>query len=70
MFHHLAIKNLVLLYADPGSGALIWQLLVAAFIGSMFYFRRIKDWLFLKRKVRGSEPPSPPALPDEDKSKS
>jgi len=69
MFHYLAIVNALLLYADPGSGALIWQLLVAAFIGSMFYFRRIKEWFFLKRKLRGA-PPSPPALQDEDKSKS
>ncbi|HEY0004450.1 MAG TPA: hypothetical protein VGB17_06535 [Pyrinomonadaceae bacterium] len=28
-----------LLYADPGSGALVWQLLVAALIGATFYFR-------------------------------
>ena len=69
MFHYLAIVNTLLLYADPGSGALIWQLLVAAFIGSMFYFRRIKDWFFLKRKVRG-QPSHPPTLQDEDKTKS
>ena len=27
------------LYADPGSGALIWQLLVGAMVGLAFYFR-------------------------------
>jgi hypothetical protein len=59
MFNHLAIVNPLFIYADPGSGALIWQLLVAAFIGSMFYFRRIKDWFFLKRKVRGSSSRQP-----------
>lgn len=32
-------------YTDPGSGALIWQLLVAGFVGSMFYVRRILSWL-------------------------
>ena len=27
-------------YVDPGSGALIWQGLLAAAVGSAFYFRR------------------------------
>jgi hypothetical protein len=26
-------------YTDPGSGALVWQLLVASFFGIMFYVR-------------------------------
>ena len=30
---------LLLLYTDPGSGALLWQLLVAAFLGGAFYAR-------------------------------
>jgi hypothetical protein len=29
----------ILLYTDPGSGAMIWQLLVAAGLGVAFYFR-------------------------------
>ncbi len=32
-------------YADPGSGALLWQFLVAGFVGGMFYFRKITRWL-------------------------
>jgi hypothetical protein len=32
-------------YGDPGSGALLWQLLLAAFFGGMFYFRRIISWV-------------------------
>ena len=28
-------------YTDPGTGALIWQVLVAGFVGAMFYLRRI-----------------------------
>jgi len=28
-----------LLYTDPGTGAMLWQLLAAAFIGAAFYFR-------------------------------
>ena len=31
-------------YTDPGSGALIWQLLVAGFFGAIFYFRRVLGW--------------------------
>jgi hypothetical protein len=38
------------LYADPGSGTLIWQLLLAAFFGGMFYFRRLKDFVVRWKK--------------------
>jgi hypothetical protein len=38
------------LYTDPGSGTLVWQLLLAAFFGGMFYFRRLKDFLLRRRK--------------------
>jgi hypothetical protein len=38
-----------LAYTDPGSGALIWQLLVAAFAGALFYFRRFAFWLKKRR---------------------
>jgi hypothetical protein len=31
-------------YTDPGSGALIWQMLVAGFVGLMFYGRRFLTW--------------------------
>ena len=31
--------NKVLLYTDPGTGAMIWQLLIAAGLGAAFYFR-------------------------------
>ena len=39
-----------LLYTDPGSGTLVWQLLLAAFFGVMFYFRRFRDFLSRRRK--------------------
>ena len=45
---HLA--STYLLYADPGSGTLVWQLLLAAFFGLMFYFRRLKDFLGHRKK--------------------
>lgn len=31
-------------YTDPGSGALLWQLLAAGFFGSLFYLRRLTTW--------------------------
>ena len=32
---------LFFLYTDPGSGALLWQLLLASFIGGAFYARQL-----------------------------
>jgi hypothetical protein len=39
-------------YTDPGSGALLWQILVAGFVGAMFYFRRFTQW-FRRKKNKG-----------------
>jgi hypothetical protein len=36
-------------YTDPGTGALIWQMMVAGLVGVGFYFRRITSW-FKNRK--------------------
>lgn len=43
------------IYADPGYGTLIWQLLLAGFFGGMFYFRRLKEFVS-RRKRPHSEP--------------
>ena len=48
MMTALGIPNLNLLalfYADPGSGALLWQLIGSFFIGLLFYFRRFAAWI-------------------------
>lgn len=37
--NHSMLGTYILLYTDPGTGAMIWQLLAAAFIGGAFYFR-------------------------------
>lgn len=37
-------------YVDPGSGTLVWQTLLAAFVGAMFYFRRFITWFKSKGK--------------------
>lgn len=43
-------------YTDPGTGALIWQMLVAGFVGALFYVRRFVSWI--KQKRAGIEPDS------------
>jgi hypothetical protein len=37
-------------YVDPGSGAFVYQAVYAAFIGGAFYFRKILDRIWRKRK--------------------
>lgn len=37
-----------MLYADPGSGILIWQMLLALFIGATFYFSKVRTWVAAK----------------------
>ena len=44
-------------YIDPGSGSLLWQLLLAGLFGAMFWVHRLRLWLaatfarFMKRKA-------------------
>lgn len=40
-------------YTDPGSGALLWQILVASLVGVMFYLRRIIAWVRGLKSRRG-----------------
>lgn len=42
-------------YTDPGSGLLLWQMIGAAFVGSLFYLRRTFGWLKIRRKKRADE---------------
>lgn len=42
-------------YTDPGSGALLWQVLVAAFVGAGFYFRKFLFHLIPKKKIEKEE---------------
>jgi hypothetical protein len=39
-------------YTDPGSGAMLWQMLTAAMVGGVFYFRRFLSTLLRKTKRR------------------
>ena len=42
-------------YTDPGSGALLWQALVAAFVCAGFYFRKFLFHLIPKKKIEKEE---------------
>jgi hypothetical protein len=44
-----ATERQALAYTDPGTGALIWQALVAGFVGLLFYVRRFTTWFKSKR---------------------
>lgn len=44
-------------YVDPGSGAMIWQVLAAGFLGVLFYLR--KSMGFIQRAVRIFFRPAP-----------
>jgi hypothetical protein len=37
-----------MIYADPGSGILIWQLLLALFFGTTFFFTKLRHWVASK----------------------
>jgi hypothetical protein len=46
----------LLLYVDPGSGLLVWQMIVAAMVGSLFYVKRFRSLVGkLGRKLLGKE---------------
>ena len=36
---------LILAYIDPGLGALLWQMIVAAFVGFLFYLKKTRRWI-------------------------
>ncbi len=46
----LATPGKALGYADPGTGAFIYQAAYAAFLGGSFYLRKLLDRLWLRRK--------------------
>jgi hypothetical protein len=35
----------MLAYIDPGLGALVWQVIVSAFVGLLFYLRKSRKWI-------------------------
>jgi len=54
----------ILAYVDPGLGTLIWQTIVAAFVGLFFYLRKTRQWIVkVCRKFSGRERYSPDMTP-------
>jgi O-antigen/teichoic acid export membrane protein len=51
---------LILAYVDPGVGALLWQTILAAFVGFLFYLKKTRRWIVdVFRKMFGrSQKPS------------
>lgn len=47
----LATANEASAYTDPGSGALLLQIIAGAAVGCLFYVRRIFGWFAGKRKT-------------------
>ena len=49
-------------YVDPGSGAMIWQILAASVLGALFYVRKlvmwVRGWLGMRTKQDCSNPPA------------
>ena len=37
---------MTLAYIDPGSGALVWQILVAAIMGFLFYLGKVRAFIW------------------------
>jgi hypothetical protein len=45
----------LMLYTDPGSGALLWQIIAAGAVGAMFYVRKVLSFFARTPKIKGSE---------------
>ncbi|HYP27271.1 MAG TPA: hypothetical protein VE262_11180 [Blastocatellia bacterium] len=51
----IVAETKVFAYTDPGTGTLIWQVVMAAIFGAMFYVRRFIAWF---RSTRNDAQPS------------
>jgi hypothetical protein len=51
-------------YVDPGTGSMLWQVLFAAGVGSLFYVRKVFAWVgSLRKRKKSVVAPTPPPLP-------
>ena len=52
----------VLAYVDPGLGLLLWQAVVSAFVGGLFYVKKTRDWILkpLRNLLQRGQPPIAP----------
>jgi hypothetical protein len=51
-----SLSSTLLFYTDPGSGALLLQIITATLLGGLFYFRKIKDRMFRKKLPEDEAP--------------
>ena len=49
------MKNILLLYTDPGSGLMLLQLILASIAGGVFYFRSFFSRIFGRKSSAGAE---------------
>jgi len=42
-------------YIDPGSGALIWQFLMAAFLGSLFFAKKFFSFITFRKRRKNDD---------------
>ena len=52
---------MIIAYIDPGLGALLWQTIIAAFVGFLFYLKKTRRWtvgVFRKMFGCGQKPPA------------
>lgn len=49
-------------YVDPGLGALLWQTIIAAFVGFLFYLKKTRRWIVggFRKMFGHSQKPSDP----------
>lgn len=59
-----------LAYTDPGSGAMIIQLLTTFALMAAFYFSRARQWVAKRLGLASSSQNEPPALDSKDESAS
>jgi hypothetical protein len=68
IYHWSNMRTLAFLYTDPGSGALLWQLMLAAIFGALFYarlfIRRVTE-MFRKERGKQNERQAP-TTPNQD----
>jgi hypothetical protein len=53
---------MLIAYVDPGLGMLIWQTIVAAFVGAIFYMNKTRRWIAATIRNlfgRGEKTPGP-----------
>jgi hypothetical protein len=57
-------------YVDPGLGMLIWQTVVAAFVGTIFYLNKTRKWMVsVVRKIFGREEKPPEVVAEKSANK-